>query len=1254
MCLGLSLDARSSESPSGIVGQPLPTIRWDDQPAAEQYDPQVFESLPPERTGIDFVQPIDIQHKLKFLYIGGYASPGVAIGDINGDGRPDVFLSGGPVSNRLYLQMSDGGPDTPLTFRDATAETGVAGGGAWGAGVAMVDVDNDNDLDIYVCNFDSPNELYINETASPDKVRLVESAHRFGLDLVDASFAPAFCDYDLDGDLDLFVVAYQYIDPAGKPATPPVIQRDGQYFVKPEFRKYYGIVLGANGKPLFTNIGRQDFLLASNASQARDGHIKFTNVTRRAGIQGLGIGNSVVWWDYNADGRPDIYIGNDFKVPDQLYRNNGDGTFTDVIRDTFPHTTWFSMGSEAGDVNNDGMIDLLVSDMAGTTHYRSKVTMGDMSVNTSFMKTSVPRQYMRNSLLINTGTPRFLEAAYMAGIANSDWTWAAKLADLDNDGRLDVFFTNGAARMFNHSDRQITDRDRIGKTEWDLWEDMEPRQEENLAFRNLGNLRFEDVSSRWGLHKRGMSYAAAYGDLDNDGDLDLIVTNLEEPVSIYRNQSRDGHRLRIRLAGTRANRYGIGATVRIKTKHGRQLRCMSPMMGFLSCNEPFIHFGLGDADRVDEMVVDWPGGTRQVFHDLPVDQLYVVSEPESPELVREPERLTEPMFVASRTFPALRHIETEFDDFARQPLLPFKHSQLGPGLAVADVDGDLDLDLYLSRAKGGRRAVYVNEGQGRMTVKSVRDAIRTETQFEDLGALFFDSDRDGDHDLYVVSGGVECEPGDAALQDRLYLNDGRGLFTKADQAALPMERDSGSVVCAADFDRDGDLDLFIGGRVVPGRYPVPPASRLLINAVEPSHPKFEDATQRVAPECSTTGLVTSALWSDADRDGWIDLLVTHEWGPVKLFRNEPDATGSGSSRRLVDRTREGGLADRLGWWNGIAGRDLDNDGDIDYVVTNIGLNTTYHASEDKPELLYYGDFEGTGRPQIVEAKFESDKCFPRRGFSCSSHAMPFLKRKLGTYHNFGLATLEEIYSGDKLNNSLRLVANTLESGVLINLGPSQEQGVVPTFRFQPLPTLAQLSPAFGVALDDFDADGWADCFLAQNFFSPQIETGRMDAGLSVLLRGRDPGNDDSVDLEAMWPRESGIVIPGDAKAASVVDFNEDGWPDLLVTVNDGPIEAFENRPRPANSRLRVKLIGPPGNLDCVGAAVYVRLADPHTKPQLAEVHAGSGYLSQSSSTLTFGRGSSEQPGTVEIRWPNGELTRHALEPGQVEMVIRQP
>jgi hypothetical protein len=1199
----------------------------------------LFKKLTAEKTGLTLVNPIDAKHRFSYNYVGGYAAGGLAIGDVDGDGLQDIFAVSGPAKNALYLQLTDKNKAASLRFKDVTVSIpGLDGGDHWGAGAALADFDNDGDLDLYIGHFDAPNQLWVNETKQTGEPVFVECAKAWGVDLRDASFMPSFVDYDLDGDLDLFVLGYQYQDPKGRPKDPPVYEVDGKYFVKKEEQRYYAIIKQPGGGEKFTNVGRPDHLFRNDG-----GH--FIDVTTSSGLSDVGVGNSASWFDYNQDGYPDLYVANDFKIGDQFWHNNGDGTFRNIIVDAMPHTTWFSMGSAVADVNNNGLLDLLVTDMAGTTHYRSKVSMGEMSTNANFLKTAVPRQYMRNALFINTDTPRFTEAAYLAGLASTDWTWAVKLGDYDNDGRVDAFFTNGSARMFNHSDLSPKKEDWYGKTEWELWKDAGERKEENLAFRNLGNLQFENVSDSWGVGESSMSYTCVQGDLDGDGDLDLVVADLDQPIALYQNQSDTGHRIRIRLHGTHSNRSGMGAVVKLQADGLLQTRQMMPMTGFLSCNEPFLQFGLGNSTKIDALVIDWPSGVRQQWQDLPVDKLYTIVEQGTQKPGGRSKPKSPTLFAQSRTVPAVTHQEKHYDDFVRQPLLPYKHSQLGPGVAVGDIDGDGDQDFYMGRAKGSRRAIYTNEGGGKLVVKDIGPFAGQE-QYEDMGALFFDADRDGDLDLYVVSGGVECEAGDPLLQDRLYINnDGKGSFM-ATTGALPNHADSGSVVVAGDVDRDGDLDLFVGSRLIPGKYPVTPSSRLLINESKEGKTKFVDHAEAMAPGLKKTGLVTSALWSDADGDGWLDLLVTHDWGTVKFYHNEPDKQTK--KRSLIDRSIEAGVAKKLGWWNGIAGRDIDDDGDVDYLVTNFGLNTTYKASDNKPELLYYGDLDGSGKAHLVEAKFENGVCLPRRGLSCSSHAMPLVRQKVGTFHTFGSSSLQDIYTPKALSESLLMEANELESGWLIN----ESSALMTKFVFKPLPHLAQSAPAFGAILTDFEGDGKVDAFLAQNFYAPQHETGRMDGGLSQWLRGVGDHR-----FQVVGPASSGISIRGDAKGAAVTDFNEDGQPDILVTVNDSAIEAYENRAREltGNRFLKVQLRGKPGNLECVGARVRLRFVDEQQHPaQLAEVHSGGSYLAQSIRAIFFGLGKESKPTKLEVAWPNGESSRHDVATAEKVVTIVMP
>ena len=1186
----------------------------------------LFTALTAEQSGIDFVNPIDTRHPLKRLYLGAFACGGIAVGDLDGDGHPDLFLTGGSPENRLYLQT-----DKPLRFADATRTSGITPSGTWSAGPTLVDIDADGDLDIHVCNYDTPNHLWIND----GKGKFTEQAEAFGLAISDASLMATFCDYDLDGDLDCFLLTRDFKRAGGRPKEHPVELVDNKWRIKPGFEKYYDIVTRAGGKQVYINAGRQDFLLRNDGPDTK-GQIRFTDVSRAAGISGRDRGNSATWWDFDNDGLPDMYIGNDFKDADRLYRNNGNGTFTDVIRQAAPHTPWFSMGADVADLDGDGRTDLLIADMAGTNHYRSKTTMGEITSIRPFLLSAVPRQYMHNVLYLNNGVGKLADGAYQAGLANSDWTWAVKLHDFDLNGHVDAFFTNGVSRSFNNSDDQRSASDYIGQTEWDYYESHPPRREENLAFANRGNLKFENVSTTWGLDHLGMSYAAATGDLDGDGDTELIVASLEEPVRIYRNNAAgSAQRVIVRLKGAQGNRQGLGANVWVQSGGRLQKGGLQPATGFLSSNQPVLQFGLGASEKIDHITVKWQRGHVQRFENLQAGRTYLIKEPSTaPPKWTRPAR--GPTLYAPVNSPSLRkiaHRETPYDDFARQPLLPYKHSHLGPGMAWHDVDGDGDADCYLSGGAGHTGLISLNEGKGTFRQAFTPD-LTGHAASEDLGALFFDANSDGSNDLYVVSGGVECKPGSQLLRDRLYLNDGTGRFAHA-PAALPDLRDSGSCVVGADYDRDGDLDLFVGGRVIPGTYPETPASRLLRNDSTPGSARFTDQTASVKG-LQQAGLVSGALWSDANGDGWIDLLVCCEWGPVKVFLNHEG--------KLVEATVKSGLATYLGWWKGIAGSDLDGDGDLDYVVTNQGNNTPYQATAKKPELLFYGDFDGSGKKRIVEAKFEGQTCYPRRGFSCSSGAIPILRKRLKTFENFARSTLGDLY-GDWLSGSLRLEANTLESCVLLNDGKAR-------FTVRPLPRAAQFSPSQGVLLSDLDADGHIDCVLAQNFFGAQPEIGLLDSGLSLLLHGRGTG-----DFVSSGPARSGIRVPGAATAITSADLNLDGRPELVFAVNSSPLMIFSEPPdrEQTNRLLEVRLVGKPGNLPAVGSRITVRQEETR-QSQTCEVTAGSGYLSQSEAARWFGLGPVAAGARLQItvRWPDGASSTKEAIAGARRVQIPQP
>ena len=1148
----------------------------------------MFGELAPEVTGVRTENRYNDPRMFRDLFQefeGGSVGTGVAIGDYDGDGRPDIFVVSKTEGCRLFRNLGN------YKFEDVTEKAGVGDAGAaagiWKSGATFVDVNNDGRLDIYVCRFDAPNLLYINQGDGTFK----EMAHAYGLDVKDASVMAAFRDYDRDGWLDVYITTNLLSSAAGTQ-------------------------------------GRRGYLFHNN----RDG--TFTNVTEHAGITGEARSHSATWWDYDNDGWPDLYVANDYGVPDKLYHNNRDGTFTDISGQYLPHTSFSSMGADIGDVNNDGLTDFIVADMAGSSHEKDHHMMADARSRTDERPddaTGAPK-YRRNALLLGTGTGYCREAGFLAGVAATDWTWSPLLEDLDNDGHLDLFVTNGFLR---DSGVDVVKRQMSAESQAERIRIMlatPVSAEQNIALRNLGDLQFENVGAAWGLDQKGVSFGAAFGDLNGDGNLDLVYSNYHKGVTILRNDSDTGHRIMIDLRGTVSNRFGVGATVKIESALGVQVSTLELARGYLSSREPLIHFGLGKDTVIKRMVVTWPSGQMQTWENLAVDQRYTITESTGPATTGLPAigSATAGQFVevGHSLGLDLRSREESINEISAQPLIPFRFNRRGPGLAAGRFsDPDQD-DIVVGGTTLDARRVAHATGEGKFAVTAATGP--TPGTINDGPLLAFDADGDGHTDLLVTKGGNSLPAGMPDYQPELYLGDGHGGFRPAPAAALPPLPINVGAVAAADFDHSGHLGLFLGGRLLTGQYPLPPQSALLANRGG----KFEDVTDTLAPGLREVGMVTGALWSDVDGDGWPDLIVALEWGNVKYFHNN-------QGKAFEDWTEKAGFAAAgTGWWTSIAEGDFNGDGRPDYVVGNVGLNTQYRADPAHPALLYSGDFKGDGSSQLVEAYYEGDRVYPWRARRDLGAVFPVILKHFPTNDSYASATLGEIFGDQKLAEARRFAATELRSGVFL----SQPDG---TYRFEPLPRVVQIAPLQGIVTGDFDGDGHTDIYAVQNLYSPIPAVGRFDGGLSQLLRGDGHGH-----FTPVPPAESNLIVPGDAKALVVLDLDHNGWPDFLVSRNNDETLAFRNNGVAGRKSVRIELRGPAGNPTAVGAGVTVELADGST--QSSEVRAGSGYSSQSTPALFFGFPEGNPPREIRVRWPSGATTKHLFVPGSAVLVLSAP
>ncbi len=1035
-----------------------------------------------------------------YIYMGG----GVAIGDLNNDSLSDILFTGNMVSNRLYLNTGD------LEFKDITKKAGLSGDHRWYTGVTMADINSDGWMDIYLSvsgKENTRNELYINN----GDLTFTESATLFGIDDKSPSIQSTFFDFDRDGDLDLFVGNYPII---------PLSLGNEYYFNRIKENEY------SSSSHLYRNNGDQTF----------------TDVTAEAGVQNFGLTLGVLATDLNNDGWQDLYISNDFQVPDHLYINNADGTFSDRLSESVQHTSMFGMGIDAADFTNDGLLDLVQLDMAPDDHRRAKVNMASMNPDNfrEIVDFGGHYQYMQNSLQTNNGIsdgiPIFSEISRFSGVSTTDWSWGVLFVDLDNDTNKDLIITNGIRRDINNNDVLRRDRNRLGSRKMSV-EDLPGEALNNYLFQNSGEFIFHDVSTSGGFGQKGFSNGLAYGDLDNDGDLDIVTNNLDAPASIFENKHTGvNHYVDFQLIGSGQNRWALGARILIRYGNDVQLQELTLSRGFQSSVDPMIHFGLGPQTHIDEVEITWPDGSKLSLEDVEIDKTITIKQGQN----NTTEEINE-IDLAGKKFKDIalecgvdfRHTEDLYDDFEVEPLLPHKNSHIGPSLAVGDINADGLGDFFIGNATGNPGSMYVQ--QENLTFELIDGPWQYDKEYEDTGATFFDVDNDGDKDLYVVSGGNNVEIDNFDYQDRLYLNE-EGTFVKTQQV-LPQINISGKVVIAEDYDLDGDMDLFVGGRIVPGHYPYPATSHILRNESHAqSVGKFSIVTESIAPQFVELGLVTSAIWEDFNDDGRPDLIVTGEWMAIKFFANNEEG--------FEDVSDQVGMSDTKGWWYSLKSVDMDGDGDNDIVAGNLGLNYKYKTSSESPFRIYANDFDENGKEDIVLSYVKKGKQLPVRGRECSSQQVPAIGKRFKTFEAFADADLVDIYGSKPLKNSLEYQTNTFAHVWLEN--DLKEAG---KYIVHQLPNKAQFSAINAIEVFDIDSDENPDLLIAGNLLSAEVETPRNDAGVGLVIV-----NSGKSDLKVQNMEENDLLVRGEVKHIRKIDLGRNGREAFLFAINDGSLK----------------------------------------------------------------------------------------------------